>query len=73
MFKRAALSVMAWLLALKSRRELCRFDCRCLDDIGLDPKDLLGSKNSYNYQITHHPSWDCEIRTRKYAHRRSYH
>ena len=65
MFKIIAHSVMACLSVSKDYRHLHRLDCRCLEDIGLDPKDLLSSKYSVYFHIAHHPSWDCGEHSRK--------
>lgn len=62
MLGRLALSMRAWLVAQKNTRELSRLDCRCLEDIGLVPKDVTSCLRRPSHRIKHHPSWDGEER-----------
>jgi uncharacterized protein YjiS (DUF1127 family) len=42
----------------QDNRDLCRLDCRCLEDIGLMPRDVTLILGQSCHRIRHHPSWD---------------
>ncbi|GJE12938.1 MULTISPECIES: hypothetical protein [Methylobacterium] len=58
MANRVVASVKSWLAGARTSRDLCRLDCRCLEDIGLDPRDVTAGIN----RTRHHPSWDDDAR-----------
>ena len=53
-------SIKFWIVIRRQERDLCRFDCRCLEDIGLQPTDLMACIGRKNRAFKHHPSWDTE-------------
>lgn len=67
MLKPLALSMRMWRAIAKSRRDLCRLDCRGLDDIGIGPRDVIRGAGWTGRPFKHHPSWDHEIRSPQYA------
>ncbi|WP_409566252.1 DUF1127 domain-containing protein [Methylobacterium sp. J-070] len=58
MLNRIVLSLKSWLVERRNVRALCRLDCRCLEDIGLDPGEVTGGVGRLCHRIRHHPSWD---------------
>ncbi len=65
MLKRIATSIRRFVDENWNVRDLCRFDCRCLEDIGLEPRDLALRSGWSCSGIKHHPSWDAEARGRE--------
>ena len=62
MLQRVLRSIKFWIVIRRQERDLCRFDCRCLEDIGLQPTDLMACIGRKNCVFKHHPSWDAESR-----------
>lgn len=62
MLRHVAGLVTAMLSKSKDIRDLSRFDCRCLEDIGLDPKDMERASDWHCCRHAHHPSWDDDVR-----------
>lgn len=73
MLRRAALFWMTWLLQSNDHRCLCKFDCRFLEDIGLNPRDVLLHASPHYRLTAHHPSWDREKPIYKYCRLESIH
>lgn len=62
MLKNVADLVVSILTNLKDSRDLRRFDCKCLEDIGLAPKDFERANGWHHCSHAHHPSWDDDTR-----------
>ena len=58
MFDRFTLLLELLLCEWRSTKELSRFDCKCLEDINLIPKDIMQCHASKFRPFNHHPSWD---------------
>ena len=67
MFKHVAVSIKCLSRKFLDLRNLHRFDCRDLEDIGLDPGDLIARSGRSCRSLKHHPSWDDAGRHRNCA------
>lgn len=67
MLKHLSVSIMNWLVSFRDNRDLRRLDCRYLEDIGLEPKDLTQNIDWPCHRSRHHPSWDGDIRCPKHS------
>lgn len=62
MLSHIAVSFRSLFIGRTCGRDLCRLDCRCLEDIGLHPGDVVSTLNRFHHGLKHHPSWDGEVR-----------
>ena len=62
MVNRVVASMRSWFAGTRTSRDLYRLDCRCLEDIGLDPRDVAAGMSRPCHRLRHHPSWDDDAR-----------
>jgi uncharacterized protein YjiS (DUF1127 family) len=67
MWNRIIASMTSWFTNARTGRDLCRLDCRCLEDMGLNPKDVAVGLGRSCHRLRHHPSWDNDLRHVKRA------
>jgi uncharacterized protein YjiS (DUF1127 family) len=60
MLNRIAHALKSLTVEKRDNRDLCRLDCRCLEDIGLIPRDVTSILGQSCHRLRHHPSWDAD-------------